>query len=328
METLVTGGAGFIGSHTVEALLARGERVIALDNFNDFYDPERKRRNIAPFLASPNFRLVSGDVRDRALLEHLFTTEPIRRIIHIAAMANPRFSVQNPALYEEVNVKGTLNLVELSVRQGVQHFVYASSSSIYGKDAPVPYREDARTDRPLSPYAATKKMSEVMLYTFHYLYGLPVTVLRFFTVYGPRGRPDMAVYLFTNWIAQDKPVRLYGDGTQSRDYTYVTDTVSGIVAALDRPSGYQTFNLGNSNPQANAHLIEIIEGELGKKAVIQRMDYPSADPQQTYADITRARQVLGYDPQVSLEEGVRRFVEWYRREVADAGLTASPISGS
>jgi len=314
METLVTGGAGFIGSHTVEALLARGDRVIALDNFNDFYDPERKRRNVAPFLSNPNFRLVTGDVRDRAMLEHLFTTEPIRRIIHIAAMANPRFSVQNPALYEEVNVKGTLNLVELSVRQGVQHFVFASSSSIYGKDAPAPYREDARTDRPLSPYAATKKMSEVLLYTFHYLYGLPVTVLRFFTVYGPRGRPDMAVYLFTNWIAQDKPVRLYGDGSQSRDYTYVTDTVSGIVAALDRPSGYQTFNLGNSNPQTNSHLIEVIERELGKKAMIEKMDYPSADPQQTCADISRARQALGYNPQVPLEEGVRRFVEWYKRE--------------
>lgn len=317
METLVTGGAGFIGSHTVEALLARGDRVIALDNFNDFYDPERKHRNIAPFLSNPNFRIVSGDVRDCSMLEHLFTTEPIRRIIHIAAMANPRFSVQHPELYEEVNVKGTLNLVDLAVRQGVQHFVYASSSSIYGKDAPLPYQEDARTDRPLSPYAATKKMSEVLLYTFHYLYGLPVTVLRFFTVYGPRGRPDMAVYLFTNWIAQDKPVRLYGDGSQSRDYTYVNDTVSGIVAALDRPAGYQTFNLGNSNPQTNAHLIEVIENELGKKAAIEKMDYPSADPQQTYADITRARRLLAYNPQVPLEEGVRRFVEWYKKEVAN-----------
>ncbi|MEO6457032.1 MAG: NAD-dependent epimerase/dehydratase family protein [Chloroflexia bacterium] len=315
MEILVTGGAGFIGSHTVEALLARGERVIALDNFNDFYDPERKRRNIAPFLSNPNFRLVQGDIRDRTMLEHLFTTEPIRRIVHIAAMANPRFSIKDPLLYNEVNVVGTLNLVELAVRQGVQHFVFASSSSIYGGDASVPYKEDARTDRPLSPYAATKKMSEVLLYTFHYLYGLPVTVLRFFTVYGERGRPDMAVYLFTDWIARNQPVRLFGDGSQSRDYTYVQDTVSGVVAALDRPSGYQTYNLGNSNPQTNAYLIEVIERTLGKKAIIEMLDYPSADPVITCADITRARADLGYNPQVPLEEGVPRFIKWYEQEM-------------
>ena len=315
MEILVTGGAGFIGSHTVEALLARGERVIALDNFNDFYDPERKRRNVAPFLSNPNFRLVQGDIRDRTMLEHLFTTEPIRRIVHIAAMANPRFSIKDPLLYNEVNVTGTLNLVELAVRQGVQHFVFASSSSIYGGDASVPYKEDARTDRPLSPYAASKKMSEVLLYTFHYLYGLPVTVLRFFTVYGERGRPDMAVYLFTDWIARGKPVRLFGDGSQSRDYTYVKDTVSGVVAALYQPSGYRTYNLGNSHPQTNAHLIEVIEQTLGKKAVIEKLDYPSADPIITCADITRARTDLGYNPQVPLEEGVPRFVRWYEQEM-------------
>ena len=315
MEILVTGGAGFIGSHVVEALLARGERVIALDNFNDYYSPDRKRLNIAPYLENPLFRLVQGDIRDRDMLEHLFATEPIRRIIHVAAMAGPRPSVENPALYEEVNVRGTLNLVEVALRQGVQHFVHASSSSVYGKDAPVPYKEDARTDYPLSPYAATKKMAEVLLYTYHYLYGLPVTVLRFFTVYGPRGRPDMAVYLFTDWIDHDQPVRLFGDGTQGRDYTYVTDTVSGILGALDKPDGFRTYNLGNSNPQTNAHLIELIENELGKKARIEMRDFPSTDPPLTCADITRARQDLGYNPQIPLEEGVRRFVEWYRENV-------------
>jgi UDP-glucuronate 4-epimerase len=312
METLVTGGAGFIGSHVVEALLARGERVIALDNFNDYYSPDRKRLNVMPYLENPLFRLVQGDVRDRAMLEQLFSTEPIRRIVHIAAMAGVRSSVENPPLYEEVNVRGTLNLAEIALRQGVQHFVFASSSSVYGKDAPVPYSEDARTDRPLSPYAATKKMAELLLYTYHYLYGLPVTVLRFFTVYGPRGRPDMAVYLFTEWIARDQPVRLFGDGSQGRDYTYVTDTVSGILAALDRPNGYQTYNLGNSNPHTNAHLIQLIEAELGKEARIEMRDYPSSDPPLTCADITRARRDLGYNPQVPLEEGVRRFVAWYK----------------
>lgn len=314
MEILVTGGAGFIGSNTVAALLARGERVIALDNFNDYYSPERKRRNIAPFLKNRNFRLVSGDIRDKAMLEHLFTTEPIRRIVHLAAMAGVRASVGNPSIYEDVNVTGTLNLVELAIRQGVQHFIYASSSSVYGNDAPVPYREDARTDRPLSPYAATKKMSEVLLYTFNYLYGLPVTVLRFFTVYGPGGRPDMAVYLFTDWIARSRPLRLYGDGSQGRDYTYVDDAVSGIVAALDHPSGYQTFNLGNSRAHSNSHVIELVEAELGRKAIIERREYPSSDPHITCADITRARSELDYNPQVSLDEGISRFVHWYRRE--------------
>lgn len=313
MSILVTGGAGFIGSHTVETLLARGERVVALDNFNSYYAPERKRLNIAPFLDNPDFRLVEGDVRDRTLLKQLFTEEPVKRVVHLAAMAGVRFSIKDPELYERVNVGGTQNLVELAIEHEVENFVHASSSSVYG-DAPVPYREDARTDTPLSPYAATKKMAEVMLYTYHYLYKLPISLLRFFTVYGPRGRPDMAVYLFTDWIARDRPVRLYGDGSQGRDYTYVTDTVSGIVAALDRPNGYKIYNLGNSNPHPNAHLIELIEHELGKKAVIERLDYPSMDPPQTSADITRARHDLGYNPQVPLEEGVRRFVAWYKAQ--------------
>ncbi len=314
MPVLVTGGAGFIGSHTVATLLARGDSVVALDNFNNYYSPERKRRNVAPFLGNSNFKLIVGDIRDQALVEQLFATEDIRRVVHLAAMAGPRPSVQNPQLYEEVNVKGTLNLLEASVRRDVEHFVYASSSSVYGGDAPVPYREDARTDHPLSPYAATKKMSEVLLYTYHYLYKLPVTALRFFTVYGPRGRPDMAVYLFTDWIARGAPVRLFGDGSQGRDYTYVTDTVSGIVAALDRPSTYRIYNLGNSNPQSNAHLIELIENELGKKAVIERLEYPSSDPPLTCADISRARAELGYNPQTPLQEGVRRFIAWYRQQ--------------
>ncbi len=311
MTILVTGGAGFIGSNLVEALLARGERVVAFDNFNSYYNPQRKRLNVVPFLDNANFRLVEGDIRDRPLLDELFKGEPIRRVAHLAAMAGVRFSIQDPVLYRDVNVGGTQNLVEVSIEHGVEHFVYASSSSVYG-DAEVPYKEDARTDRPLSPYAATKKMAEVMLYTYHYLYKLPVTLLRFFTVYGPKGRPDMAVYLFTDWIDRGVPVRLYGDGSQGRDYTYVSDTVSGVVAALDRPGGYEIYNLGNSHPQSNAHLIEIIEQELGKKAVIERHDYPSLDPQQTCADITRARRDLGYSPQVPLEEGVRRFVAWYK----------------
>lgn len=313
MAILVTGGAGFIGSHTVEALLARGERVVALDNFNTYYDPQRKRSNVAPFMGNSGFRLVEGDVRDRDALEGLFTSERIERVVHLAAMAGVRFSIKDPELYERVNVGGTQNLVELAIKHEIENFVHASSSSVYG-DAPVPYREDARTDTPLSPYAATKKMAEVMLYTYHYLYKLPMSLLRFFTVYGPRGRPDMAVYLFTDWIARGQPLRLYGDGSQGRDYTYVTDTVSGIIAALDRPAPYNIYNLGNANPHPNAYLIELIERELGERARVERLEYPSMDPQQTSADITRARQDLGYNPQVPLEEGVRRFVAWYKAE--------------
>lgn len=315
MAILVTGGAGFIGSNTVEALLARGDKVIALDNFNTYYSPERKRLNVAPLVDRPDFTLVEGDVRDRSLLERVFAEaegrgEPVTRIAHLAAMAGVRYSIKDPVLYEQVNVGGTQNLVELAIQHNVEHFVYASSSSVYG-NTDVPYREDARTDNPLSPYAATKKMAEVMLYTYHYIYKLPITCLRFFTVYGPKGRPDMAVYLFTDWIAKGQPVRLHGDGSQGRDYTYVTDTVSGVIAALDRPNGYRIYNLGNNRPQSNGHLIELIERELGKKAIIEYHEYPSLDPQQTCADISRARADLGYDPHVPLEEGVRRFVQWY-----------------
>jgi UDP-glucuronate 4-epimerase len=318
MAILVTGGAGFIGSHTVERLLARGEKVVALDNFDPYYSPERKRQNVAPFLTSASFWLIEGDIRDRLLLHKIFgqaealTGGPIDRVIHLAALAGVRASVQNPVLYEQVNVAGTQKVVEAAIEHGVCSFVHASSSSVYA-DAPVPYREDARTDTPLSPYAASKKMAEVLLHAYHHLYKLPVTILRFFTVYGPRGRPDMAVYLFTDWIARGVPVRLYGDGSQSRDYTYVTDTVAGIIAALERPNGYRIYNLGNNRPQSNAHLIDIIARELGRSAIIEHQGYPSMDPQQTCADITRARDDLGYNPGVPLAEGVHRFVQWYTR---------------
>jgi nucleoside-diphosphate-sugar epimerase len=264
--------------------------------------------------------MVEGDIRDRALLQRIFDDahagggEPIDRVVHLAAMAGVRASRHDPVLCQQVNVAGTQHLVEIAARWGVRHIVYASSSSVYA-NAPVPCREDARTDTPLSPYAASKKMAEVLLYTYHHLYHLPVALLRFFTVYGPRGRPDMAVYLFTDWIAKGQPVRLYGDGSQSRDYTYVSDTVSGILAALDRPDGYQIYNLGSNRPQANAHLVALIEEALGMRATIDYQPYPNLEPQQTWADITRAQNCLGYRPQISLDEGVYRFVQWYR----DAG---------
>ena len=320
MSVLVTGAAGFIGSHTVDRLLAAGEGVIALDNFDDYYSPQRKRANLAAALAHPACRLAEIDLRDAAGIEAVFTTaarhDPIRRVIHLAGMANPRYSVDRPALYIDVNVKGTLHILEAAVRHGVEVVVLASSSSIYGKDAVIPFRETASTDRPASPYGFTKKTIELMGYTFHHLHGLHVNVLRFFTVYGPRGRPDMAVYLFTDAIAHGRPLVLFGDGSQGRDYTYVDDNVSGVVAAAYRPLGYRILNLGNSHPETNRHLISVIETALGRRAEIRTAPYPPSDPPLTYSDITVASELLQYQPHTRIEEGIPRFVEWYLRENA------------
>ncbi|MGI8589249.1 MAG: SDR family NAD(P)-dependent oxidoreductase [Chloroflexia bacterium] len=317
MSVLVTGAAGFIGSHTVDRLLAAGERVIALDNFNDYYSPARKRANLASALADPRCTLAEVDVRDADGLETVFEAtkrEPITRIIHLAAMANPRNSVKQPELYIDVNEKGSLNILQAAERHEVEVVVLASSSSVYGRDAEVPFRETARTDHPASPYAFTKKAVETMAYTFHNLYGLNINVLRFFTVYGERGRPDMAVYLFTDAIANGRPLTLFGDGSEGRDYTYIEDNVSGVTAAAYRPLGYRIINLGNSHPETNLHLIEVIENTLGRKAEIIHEAPPASEPRLTFSDVTLARQLLDYNPHTRLEEGVPRFIAWYEHE--------------
>ncbi|HMA33477.1 MAG TPA: NAD-dependent epimerase/dehydratase family protein, partial [Chloroflexia bacterium] len=299
---------------------------IAIDNFNDYYAPARKHANLAAAQTHPRFLLAEIDLRDEGAVEAVFAgfarQDPITRIIHLAAMAGPRFSVHRPELYLDVNEKGTLYLLQAAVRHHVEVVALASSSSVYGKDATVPFQEGARTDRPASPYAATKKAMEVMAYTFHHLYGLNVNVLRFFTVYGARGRPDMAVYLFTDAIAHGRPLTLFGDGSEGRDYTYIDDNVSGVVAAAYRPLGYQLINLGNSHPETNRHLIAVIEATLGQAATIVAQPYPASDPKLTCADITVARQLLDYDPQTRLEEGIPRFVDWYRRTI----LASEPAS--
>lgn len=319
MSVLVTGAAGFIGSNTVDRLLAQDERVIALDNFNDYYPPARKRANLAEALANPRCTLAEVDLRDADALETVFTAaashDPVTRIIHLAAMANPRYSLTRPELYIDVNEKGALHILDAAVRHKVEVLAMASSSSIYGKDTPTPFRETALTDRPASPYAFTKKAVEVMAYTYHHLYGLNINLLRFFTVYGRRGRPDMAVYLFTDAIAHDRPLQLFGDGSEGRDYTYIDDNVRGVVAAAYRPLGYQIINLGNSHPETNRRLITCIEAALGRKAQITYAPYPASDPKLTYADITVARQLLDYDPQTRLDEGIPQFVDWYRQAV-------------
>ena len=320
MTVLVTGGAGFIGSHTVDRLLAQGERVIALDNFNDYYAPARKRANLAAALRNPACTLAEVDVRDADAMEAVFAArhsrDPITRVIHLAAMANPRYSMKRPELYVDVNEKGTLHILDAAVRHEVEVVGLASSSSIYGKVRRHPFRETALTDRPASPYAFTKRAAEGDgLCTFHHLYGLNINVLRFFTVYGRRGRPDMAVYLFTDAIAHGRPLQLFGDGSEGRDYTYIDDNVRGVIAAAYRPLGYQIINLGNSHPETNRRLITCIEAALGREAQITYAPYPASDPKLTYADITVARQLLDYDPQTRLDEGIPQFVEWYRQAV-------------
>lgn len=312
---LVTGGAGFIGSHVAEKLLARGDRVVNIDNFNDYYSPDRKRRNITVALDHPNYTLIDGDFRDLATLEQVFAQHRPQRIAHIGAMAGPRPSVDRPLLYEEVNVRGTLNLLELARRYHVQGFVLASTSSVYGL-TPTPWAEDLMTDRPLSPYAATKKAAEVLAYTFHYQYQMPTRVVRFFTVYGPRGRPDMTPYLFVDAMVKDKPITLFNGGREIyRDWTYVDDVVAGVVAALDSDLDFEIFNLGNSSPIQVCDFVGLLEQITGRHAQIEARPLPSADPSITYADVSKARRLLGYNPQVAVEEGLARFWTWYQQEV-------------
>ena len=315
MKVLVTGGAGFIGSHLSEALLARGDEVICLDNFNDYYSPERKRRNIAGLLKSPAFRLYEGDIRDAMAVAALFERERPQRVVHIAAMAGVRYSIEHPQLYQEVNVGGTLVVLEQARRHGVDNFLLASSSSVYGADSHAPFREDDACARPISPYAATKRAAELLAYTYHHLYGLPCTALRFFTVYGPRGRPDMAPWRFTEAIYHGRPLQLFGDGSAVRDFTYIDDIIAGVLAALDAVFPYEIINLGNSRTIAIADYIALIERIVGKKAQIVRLPPVTGDVPLTHADIGKARRLLGFDPQTGVEEGMERFVAWYRAEV-------------
>ncbi len=317
-KVLVTGGAGFIGSHTVAALLTRGDEVICLDNFNDYYDPARKRKNVAPFQKNPRYRLYEMDIRDAEALEALFAAERPDKVIHVAAMTNVRYSIRHPELYESVNVRGLMNTLEVARRYEVANFVFASSSSVYGTDSPVPFREDAPCDRPLAPYPASKRAGELFCHSYHHLHGLPCTCLRLFTVYGPRGRPDMAPYLFTRWVFDGEPIKMFGDGTSCRDYTYIDDIVAGVVAALDADLPYEIINLGNSHTLTLRDFIDIVEELVGRKAEIVRLPPQPGDVPRTYADVSKARRLLGYDPQTPFVEGMARFVDWYRREVRGA----------
>jgi UDP-glucuronate 4-epimerase len=315
---LVTGGAGFIGSCLVRVLLERGASVIVVDEFNDFYDPAIKESNVARFAQNPRFRLYRRDIREFVGLRDIFEKHgralTSGGIIHLAARAGVRPSLREPRVYLEANVTGTLNLAELANEFGIKKFIFASSSSVYG-DSPhdVPFREDQDVSRPVSPYASTKVMGENMLYTYSHLYGLQVVVLRFFTVYGPGQRPDLAIHKFTKLIDQGKPIPVFGDGSTRRDYTYIDDIIQGILASIayDR-TPYEVFNLGESQTTDLSTLIQMLEEILGKRAIIDRQPLQPGDVTVTYADISKARILLNYQPKTPLREGLIRFVEWYR----------------
>ncbi len=322
---LVTGGAGFIGSHLIERLLSEGRSVVCFDNFNDYYDPAVKRGNVEAALQSPDYRLVEGDILNDADLEKVFSEFRVGTIIHLAARAGVRPSLEDPVLYETVNGVGTCKLLEQARIHEVSHFVFGSSSSVYGTNSKVPFSEDDPINKPVSPYAATKRAAELMCYTFSHLYDLPVTCLRFFTVYGPRQRPDMAIHKFTKLISGGHEITVCGDGLSRRDYTYVDDIVDGVVRSLSGPDGFKLLNLGGSRTVELRRLIEVIETALDKKAILRRLPDQPGDVPVTYADINRARNELGYEPKTTIEDGVPRFVEWFQNqrepsEVEGAGL--------
>ena len=311
---LVTGGAGFIGSHICGRLLERGDDVVCLDDFNDYYDPAFKRANVAPFGASARWRLVEGDIRDAALVDDTFRRFGVTATVHLAARAGVRPSIREPRLYQEVNGLGTLNLLEGARRSGAGTFVFGSTSSVYGINSKVPFSEDDPITCPVSPYAATKRGNELMAFTYHHLYGLPVTCLRFFTVYGPRQRPEMAIYLFAERLARGLAVPRFGDGSTARDYTYVDDIATGVLAALDAAAPFEIVNLGGSRTTTLARLIELVAGALGVEPRVEEFPLQPGDVPITFADVSKARRLWGWEPRVPIEEGIRRFVAWYRRE--------------
>ncbi|MBN1489563.1 MAG: SDR family NAD(P)-dependent oxidoreductase [Phycisphaerae bacterium] len=314
MQTaLITGVAGFIGSHVCESLLADGWRVIGLDNFDDFYDSRVKRRNVTVAMKSDAFSLVEGDIRDAESVDAAMESG-VDVVVHLAARAGVRPSIEQPLLYTDVNVNGTMVMLDAARRHGVGRFIFASSSSVYGNNTKVPFAESDNVDGPISPYAATKKAGELLCHTYHHLYAMHVTCLRFFTVYGARQRPDLAIHKFTRLIEAGQPIPVFGDGSMQRDHTYIDDIVAGVRRAIDRCNGYRIYNLGESEPVSLNDLIAAIEVSLDKKATIERLPLQPGDVERTYADITRAREELGYAPTTKLAAGLARFVEWFRAE--------------
>lgn len=320
----ITGGAGFIGSYLCEDLLKKGNRVINIDSFNDYYDPAIKRNNVKETqelvkqykLADDSYKVEEGDFRDIEFLNRVFKQNKVDTIVHLAAYAGVRPSIQNPVLYTDVNINGTVNLLEMSRKFNIKSFVFASSSSVYGNNTKVPFSEEDVVDFPISPYAATKKAGELLCHTYHSLYNINMACLRFFTVYGPRQRPDLAIHKFTKLISEGQPIPYYGDGSTERDYTYVEDIIDGVTKAVEWANEgerkYEVFNLGESNTISLKRMVEAIEDALGKKAEINKMPMQPGDVNRTFADVSKAKKVLGYNPSWHFEDGISKFVEWMR----------------
>ena len=313
----ITGGAGFIGSTLSERLLKEENRVITIDNFCDFYDPKLKEKNINNMLENNNYKIYRGDIRDRKILETIFNENKIDCVIHLAAMAGVRPSIEDPCLYQEVNCLGTQNILEEMKKHNIKNLVMASSSSVYGNCKEVPFREDMIVDYAISPYAATKKANEVMTHVYHKLNNMNVIMLRFFTVYGPKQRPDLAINKFTRLMLNNEEIPMFGDGTTSRDYTYIDDIVDGITKSINyvenNDNVYEILNLGNSNPVSLKEMINTIGQALNIEPKIKQLPMQPGDVDRTYADITKAKNLIGYEPKTSFEEGIKKFVKWYKK---------------
>lgn len=312
-KILVTGAAGFIGSHVSDALLRRGDHVTGIDNVNDYYPVAFKRENVERLKRHQDFSFIEGDICDKPLVEKIMRDGGFTHVAHLAARAGVRPSIQDPDLYQQTNIEGTLNILQACVGKSLQNVVVASSSSVYGNSRSIPFREDdSATDRPISPYAATKKATEVLSYTYHSLYGLNINIVRPFTVYGPQGRPDMAPWLFIESAYKGKTIRKFGDGTTRRDYTFINDFVAGFVNAIDRVYGYEIFNLGNSQTVSLNEALEVVREVTGKELVIEQLPMQPGDVEITNADISKARKLLDYNPETSFKDGMAVLCDWYR----------------
>ncbi len=324
----VTGGAGFIGSHLIERLIKKGYLVLCLDNFNDYYDPKLKEKNILSLIENPNFRLIRGDILDVELLHDIFSGKLLNenpehrtknfkptKVVHLAAMAGVRSSIANPAIYVDVDVKGTVNLLEMAKEYNIRHFIFASSSSVYGINKKTPFSEDDPVDLQVSPYATAKRAAELYCKTYNNLYGTPITILRFFTVYGERQRPDMAIRKFAKLIMEGKPIPMFGDGSSIRDYTYINDCIDCISTVVEKPMDFEIINIGSGRTITLKQLIRVLKEISGRKIAIKKFAEQTGDVPVTYADISKAERLLDYKPTVTIEEGVRRFFEWYKKEI-------------
>jgi len=311
MKAIVTGAAGFIGSHLCERLLKEGWSVVGIDNFDNFYDPKIKRDNIKDCLANRHFQMIEADIRDADKINEIIS-KGADIIVHLAAKAGVRPSIGQPLVYADVNINGTMSILEAARKNRIDKFIFASSSSVYGNNKKVPFSEADNVDYPISPYAATKKAGELICHTYHHLYGISLTCLRYFTVYGPRQRPDLAIHKFARLIEQAKPIPVFGDGSMMRDFTYIDDIIDGTMATIGKVAGFNIYNLGESRPISVNNLIQELEKALGKKAIIEHKPLQPGDVEKTFADVSKARRDLGYNPNTEISAGLERFVKWLR----------------